>query len=290
MELFPKKVGRVEVEFLVNSGSGFGFGLGLLQMMALAGVPLAWTLSAAGALVGYITNWIAIKLLFEPADPVDIYGLFQVQGLFESRQIEVSNEFGAFMERRVLNPSSLLQALADGDELMQFLRRHLPGIPNHVLQACVHSIQHIANHPKEYREIHRYLQQHLDIENTLAARLKLLSPTGFEDLLHHVFQEDEITLIATGGVLGAAAGMLQTQLGWGGPKAFGRAVVTILGSLALSAVFYVHQKYEEFQDDQDPPVSAQARPALRRRQTVVRIKPLEEEDWYREHYYREHEK
>jgi hypothetical protein len=41
--------------------------------------------------VGYANNWIAIKSLFEPADPVDILGLFQVQGLFESREIEVSN-------------------------------------------------------------------------------------------------------------------------------------------------------------------------------------------------------
>ena len=48
-----------------------------------------WTLPVAGALVGYVTNWLAIKLLFEPAEPVPL-GPFTLQGLFEKRQPEVS--------------------------------------------------------------------------------------------------------------------------------------------------------------------------------------------------------
>jgi uncharacterized membrane protein YheB (UPF0754 family) len=56
VDLF-QKVGRVELEFLVNSGFGFGFGLGLFQMAAWAVTPQRWTLPVAGALVGYVTNW-----------------------------------------------------------------------------------------------------------------------------------------------------------------------------------------------------------------------------------------
>jgi uncharacterized membrane protein YheB (UPF0754 family) len=58
-------------------------------------------------LVGYVTNWIAIKLLFEPAEPYNVLGLFEIQGLFESRQVEVSDEFGDFMNQRVLNAPTL---------------------------------------------------------------------------------------------------------------------------------------------------------------------------------------
>lgn len=47
-----------------------------------------WTLPAGGAIVGYATNWIALKLIFEPVDPVHI-GPFAVQGLFLKRQNEV---------------------------------------------------------------------------------------------------------------------------------------------------------------------------------------------------------
>ena len=51
----------------------------------------------------------------------------------------------------------------------------------------------------------------MDIRRTLEHRLKRLTPKSFEDLLHPVFQEDEIILIVVGGVLGAIAGFLQLR-------------------------------------------------------------------------------
>lgn len=273
VDLF-QKVGRVELEFLVNSGFGFGFVLGIAQMLGWARYPHAWTLPAAGALVGYVTNWIAIKLLFEPAEPINIGNHFVIQGLFESRQVEVSDEFGQFMNERVLNSKSLLQDLSSGGdqgELYAFLRRHLPyPIPSHILKAAVAGMADIADNPQKYPHVHRYVSDQLDIEKTLARRLKTLSPKEFEDLLHPVFQEDEITLIATGGVLGFIAGALQTQLGWGGVKAKSRAMGTIAFTLISSLALYVHQKYEEVMDE---PLASEERPQLRKRETIVR-KPL----------------
>jgi hypothetical protein len=270
VDLF-QKVGRVELEFLVNSGFGFGFLLGLPQMMAWASIPATWTLPAAGALVGYVTNWIAIKLLFEPAEPVSIFGLVEIQGLFESRQVEVSDEFGSFMKQRVLNSPSLLKDLSNGGEegeLFAFLRQHLPyPIPAHILKAAVSAIADIAERPQEFPHVHAYVTQQLDIERTLARRLKKLSPIDFEDLLHPVFQEDETTLIATGGVLGLIAGGLQTRLGWGGPGARLKAMGTIAFTLMSSLGLYLHQKQEA---ENDEPLASTERPGLRRRETIVR--------------------
>jgi uncharacterized membrane protein YheB (UPF0754 family) len=279
VDLF-QKVGRVELEFLVNSGFGFGFVLGLAQMAAWAVKPAPWTLPVAGALVGYVTNWIAIKLLFEPAEPVNFADILVVQGLFESRQIEVSDEFGDFMSKRVLSSASLLQELADGGDegdLFKFLRRHLPyPIPDHILSAAVTAIKEVANNPKLYPEVHSYVTEQLDIEETLARGLKKLTPSEFEDLLHPVFQEDETTLIATGGVLGFAAGALQTRLGWGGPGATKAAIGTIFVTLASSFGFYAHQKYEAELAELDEPETSRPRPKLRRKETIVRPKFLDD--------------
>lgn len=301
-------MGRVELEFLVNSGFFFGFALGLFQMGAWAAVPALWTLPVAGSLVGYVTNWVAIKLLFEPAEPVNVADLFILQGLFESRQVEVSDEFGNFMQNRVLNSPTLLEDLADGWEqgdLFAFLRRHLPHpIPSHVLTAAVNAIDHVAKHPLDYPELHAYVTERLDIEHTLSSRLKTLSPTDFEDLLHPVFQEDEATLsryidpstnqspkdnssvaflifshcrrlfffsVATGGALGLVAGGAQTRLGWGGPGAWTRAVAAIAVTLSASVAFFLHQKYEKVTDE---PLASKERPHLQRRETILRPGPL----------------
>jgi hypothetical protein len=271
VDLF-QKVGRVELEFLVNSGFGFGLLLGLGQMVAWAAHPAAWTLPAAGAFVGYVTNWIAIHLIFEPAEPVPIFGgLLEIQGLFEARQVEVSDEFGDFMQKRVLTAASLLHEMASGGDegaLFQFLRRHLPyPIPAQILSAAVAGIADIASDPLQYPELHSYVNERLDIRSTLARRLKTLTPIEFEDMLHPVFQEDEFTLIVTGGVLGLIAGGMQTKLGWGGPQAVPRAIGTIIVTLAASLGIYVHQKYE---GQLDEPLASKERPHLRRRETIVR--------------------
>ncbi|KAG7350544.1 DUF445 domain containing protein [Nitzschia inconspicua] len=270
VDLF-QKVGRVELLFLVNSGFGFGFFLGLAQMAAWAAHPASWTLPAAGALVGYVTNWIAIRMIFEPAEPVNVLGLIEVQGLFESRQVEVSDEFGDFMQSRVLTARELLKDMASGGDdgdLFRFLRRQLPyPIPSSILSAAVSAIADVADNPLKYPAVHSYVNEQLDIRETLARGLKRLSPKEFEDLLHPVFQEDEVTLIATGGVLGFGAGALQTKLGWGGPAAVPRAIGTMLFTLATSLMIYVQQEYEA---QHDPPLASKERPHLRRRETILR--------------------
>jgi uncharacterized membrane protein YheB (UPF0754 family) len=275
VDLF-QKVGRVELKFLVESGFGFGALLGIGQMVVWAVTPQAWTLPVAGAFVGYITNWIAIKLLFEPADPIPI-GPFIMQGLFESRQVEVSNEFGNFLDQRVLQSYSVLNELVkDGDDglFYDFLRRQLPfPIPTHILSAAIKAIQKAADEPELYPELHRYITKQLDISETLASRLKELPPKQFEDLLHPVFQEDEIILIATGGVLGFAAGLVQTQIGWGGPNAIRNSILLIISSLAASAAFFLNNDGAPA-DEKDVPEDVidivLVPPMLLRRNTILR--------------------
>jgi len=277
VELF-QKVGRVELGFLIESGFGFGFLLGLGQMVVWALKPRPWTLPIAGSLVGYVTNWIAIKLLFEPAEPVEI-GPVTVQGLFESRQKEVSEEFAYFMENRVLSSAMLLEALTNQneDELFEFLRKQLPyPIPEKILRAAIQAIRNIASEPKKHEEIHAYMRKQLDIEETLSKRLKKLSPKNFENLLHPVFQEDENILIVVGGVLGAFAGLLQTRITLSGSNAKAKGVALLVGSLMASASFFFLSEYSDFQSSDasakagyDPVIDREPS-QLRRRNSLLR--------------------
>lgn len=44
---------------------------------------------------------------------------------------------------------------------------------------------------------------------TLVERMARLTPAEFDQVLHPIFQEDELTLVIAGGVLGALSGALQ---------------------------------------------------------------------------------
>jgi len=224
VELFLK-VGHSELEFLVNSGLIFGFLLGLWQMFLWGIVPRNWTLPVAGSLVGYITNWIAIKLIFDPVEPVKV-GPFMLQGLFEKRQKEVSIEFAEFLANRVLTSPRLVDELANGNRKADFealLRRTVPFIvPDAVVSAACGGLRQLALAPESH-PVHTYMAEKMGIEATLCGRLQLLSFSEFENLLHPIFEEDEIILIIVGGVLGFATGLLQYHFNFGGPTMLRKA-------------------------------------------------------------------
>lgn len=202
------------------------------------------------------------------------------------------------MAMRVLNSGRLLESLArdanDG-ELYSFLRRQLPyPIPEFILAAAVRAIGNAAKNQKETPDLHQYMTKMLDIEKTLALRLKLLSPTEFEDLLHPVFQEDELILIGAGGVLGAFAGLGQTRLGWGGPGATLKALITLVVVSASSLGYFLFKEVIEVPNEVIlgeeqvvvQPVKIRRRNTLvhehsgiTKRNTVVSITPENLPDW-----------
>jgi hypothetical protein len=61
-----------------------------------------------------------------------------------------------------------------------------------------------------------YLDDALDIRNTLRENLHALPPEEYEDILRTPFQEDEWILVAVGGALGFGAGVFQLIFLFGG--------------------------------------------------------------------------
>ena len=107
-------VGHREFKFIERSGLFFGFLFGVCQMLIWVLYPAPWILPAAGFCVGYLTNWIAIRLVFSPREPVKL-GRMTVQGLFHKRQNEVAEAFGRIVATRVLNADNIVATVMDGD-------------------------------------------------------------------------------------------------------------------------------------------------------------------------------
>ena len=225
-ELF-QKCGRAELKFLTDSGLFFGFLLGLIQMVVWMFYDNPWTLTIGGTIVGYLTNWMALKLIFEPIDPVYFCG-FKLQGLFLQRQHEVSGEFSDHLAENVLTSEKIWNNVFTGwkrpefDDMLETytndfvtkegLERGLDSLGESTTDVQI--IQSVSEElskelTKHVEVLHEYTDKTLALKELMRERMELMTPKEFERVLHPIFEEDEMTLIISGAVLGAVAGFLQ---------------------------------------------------------------------------------
>jgi len=221
------EVGRLEFKFIERSGLYFGFLFGVFQMIVWVLYPAPWILPAAGFFVGYLTNWIAIKLVFSPREPTKI-GPITIQGLFHKRQNEVAEAFGRTVATRVLNADNIVTTVMESEgakrmneivarrigELISKYEAHpmaklvVPEASRPALRAEV--LERIQTEwPKPGGFFHTFAGEAVDLQGELERRMKALDRESYEGVLRPAFQQDEWKLIAAGAVLGTIAGILQ---------------------------------------------------------------------------------
>jgi hypothetical protein len=66
--------------------------------------------------------------------------------------------------------------------------------------------------PQHLPVLYSYMDSTLALEDTLRTRMLKMTSRQFERVLHPIFEQDELTLILAGAVLGFAAGLVQQGL------------------------------------------------------------------------------
>ena len=223
VDLF-RRCGAAELDFLVNSGLFFGFLLGVIQMVVWAFYDNPWSITVGGLIVGLATNWLALKCIFEPVEPIFI-GPFKIQGLFLQRQQEVSGTFSDYLTAKVLKSSEIWDNMLNGlkgEDFDAMLREYTRTFVIDeaarrgmvVADVDTHLIDEVAQRvvdalPEHIHVLHDYTDTTLNLQVLMREKMKLMTPQEFERVLHPIFEQDEMTLIISGAVLGAVAGYIQ---------------------------------------------------------------------------------
>ncbi len=222
-----QRVGRHEFAFIKRSGAYFGMLFGIVQLGAWLLYPVWWVLPAFGFFVGYATNWLALKLIFEPAEPMRV-GPFVFQGLFHKRQQQVAEQFATLVSGDILNPDNMVRRMVDGktgEALFAIVDARVSALldkfqSNPMSSAMVPSDawptirtevkQRVRDEiPKPGGFLHTFTSQAVDVYGELFERMSALDSESFEGVLRPPFQHDEWKLIVAGAALGAGAGVLQ---------------------------------------------------------------------------------
>ncbi|AXQ29163.1 DUF445 family protein [Solimonas sp. K1W22B-7] len=228
------EAGHGEFRFIRNSGLFFGFAIGCVQAVVWALTQNVWVMPLFGGFTGWFTDWLALKMIFNPKQPTKyLGGLFTWQGLFLKRRLEVSAEYGRLIAAEIVTPRNIIDAVLRGplsDRLFGMVQKQVQrvvdaqsGVAKPFVVLAVGSTKYqdmkrlvsteiMKRLPDTMKHIEKYAHDAMDLERTLATKMQDLSIEEFENLLHPAFEQDEWILIAVGAVLGFMVGELQVHV------------------------------------------------------------------------------
>eukprot|EP00930_Biecheleria_cincta_P071070 TRINITY_DN58625_c0_g1_i1.p1 TRINITY_DN58625_c0_g1~~TRINITY_DN58625_c0_g1_i1.p1 ORF type:complete len:603 (+),score=95.11 TRINITY_DN58625_c0_g1_i1:120-1811(+) len=255
VEMF-QKIGEREFTFVQHFSAVLGFILGVFQMFMWVLINAGsdeeeckpsnphshdfhcWAgfvvLPTSGLIIGYLTNWLGINLIFRPVWP-HIYcgGYVNFQGVFLKRQQEVSAKMTVMICKELVNAHRIVEYILGKEEIkakvLDIFKGHVHGfiselteskvigpvlrklLPTNFLQSIEGDVVNgiLEELPNHQKEIETYMDEKFDMVTMLTHRLSHLPPSEFEGMLHPVFQEDEWMVLLLGGVLGVLVGTLQ---------------------------------------------------------------------------------
>ena len=181
------------------------------------------------AFTGWVTTWIAIKMLFHPRKPISIFG-FKVQGIFPKNQQliaqklgqVVSKEFLSFaeIEAKVINPDNLEKLKPEIEAHIDiFLREKLVTLfpmlsmfigdktINQLKTAFLTELENLF--PILMKNYMKKLESDLDLEKIVTEKLASFSTEKLEDILNQITKKEFKFLEIIGGVFGLFIGLAE---------------------------------------------------------------------------------
>ncbi|MDG4667745.1 DUF445 domain-containing protein [Mycobacterium sp. 236(2023)] len=218
--------------FVRRSGIYFGLVIGLIQMVAWALFKNPWIMPAFGFAVGFISDYIALNMLFRPVQPRKFFGLFAFQGLLHAERDKITRDYAKILADDLFAPEILFDAIIKGpgsDKLFALVAREIEsvmdkqtGIAGPIVALTIGTKRYRAlkdrvveltleRLPETLEEAQNYATRVIDLENTIIDKMSQLTNEEYESILRPVFKDDEPLMIAVGAVLGGVVGEIQVQ-------------------------------------------------------------------------------
>jgi uncharacterized membrane protein YheB (UPF0754 family) len=178
-----------------------------------------------GCLIGYSTNYIAVKMLFRPHKPIGI-GPFKIQGLLPKRRNDISESIAATVEDELISMKDLtmvLKALDLGLEIDKMVdgffesseyngKSEILGKINTTINAYLHSrIKKSVNANKDelISEFIQEIERNVDFKDIIVKNIESYDLDQLEDIVLRVSSKELGYITIIGGVLGFIVGLIQ---------------------------------------------------------------------------------
>jgi uncharacterized membrane protein YheB (UPF0754 family) len=188
----------------------------------------AWiALPLLGGVIGYITNRIAVKMIFRPLRPVNVLG-FRIQGLMPRRQQEIAARVGEVVGSHLVSHEDLMSGLqkvdlqhilsdllneALGPQLKQF--QAIPFVDayltdDRIAQMRESLVASILTHKQQgFDTLEEALEAGLDVPALVTEKVASFPIEKLEAMVLQVAAQELRAIEILGGVLGLLIGLVQ---------------------------------------------------------------------------------
>lgn len=188
-------------------------------------------LALVGALIGWLTNVIAIKLLFRPINPIGIKGTpFMIQGLIPKRKGEIAKSIGDVISEELVSMEVIVdQIIEDMDkkQIVEIIKEKIVIVANEKMPSLIPSmfkgmiIQNIESMIDENGEqivtelgeklSHKAIEA-IDISKMVEDQINAYDFVKIEQMTLKIASTELKHIEVLGGVLGFIIGLLQGVL------------------------------------------------------------------------------
>ncbi len=190
--------------------------------------PTIWiTTPLLGGVIGYVTNYLAVKMIFRPIQPRRILGV-RWQGLIGKRQSELAESIGRVVGEHLVRHEDIVEVFdaldVEGLTKKAIQRglapkvaelRRLPLVGGLLTEQRVADVEaalgraFLENKELLYAEIERALEQGLDVRELVTEKVSRFPVERLEALVLEVARRELRAIEWLGGVLGFLVGLLQ---------------------------------------------------------------------------------
>lgn len=180
-------------------------------------------------LIGYITNVVAVKMLFWPRRPINL-GFYTVQGILPKRQTQVATSLGELVDKELLSMDDVLERINTPevqeklvvkiselikDRLSELLPRI---IPPRLIQVIIETLDKVLHQESGklidqlFRSGQEFLTEEIHISKMVEDKVNAFDLKQLEDMIKGVSAPELTFIEVLGGVMGFTIGLVQIAI------------------------------------------------------------------------------
>ena len=193
---------------------------------------IIYTLPLIGALIGWLTNYIAIKMLFHPKKEIKIF-FFSLQGIFPKRQQALAEKLGQVVSTELVSAQEVtahLKEKATSEAVLDHISMRIEEgiasrlprifpmlamlmsgeITNKLKKALLEQISSLNEELID--KLSRELEEELDVQAIVEEKVSAFSSDKLEEILFSIMRREFKFVEVVGAVLGFLIGLIQILL------------------------------------------------------------------------------